>query len=264
MLPEIVPLTLAREELVYIMRALTLESLPSLAPPLLAPMSPEAEAVAMAVVDRTLQARELVVWQSVSERVLAAGVVGIIQRFAQPRACVRLELHQRDLSPFVILFVVAEQGIIGHWPTEPGVHHFLAFPDWASLSVYLRAIMSFDATIQGPQEQVRVAGDLVNKVLRATPDDARNLLAPHMAVPLALALAATLTQPVQRADIAAFPGDPANHVAQKAFTLFAGKGGVWQMRPLDEEGTWLEARGITAEGAYALLRPLFTVSAPVS
>src|SRR5579884_3667516 len=207
---EIVPLTLAREELVYALRALDIATLPGLENPPLVPMPPDEEAMVMAVADRTMRAHQLAIWKSDSERELAPWVAAILQRCARASRCLLVQLHQPASPSFTALFAVNDADITMHWMPESGTHLFLAFSDIQAWLLYLSQTLKLDEMAVGIQERFRFERESVLAAMEDDIDSLRTMLAQKMVIDAAFALAEALKRPARRVEVALYPGDPAS------------------------------------------------------
>lgn len=253
-MPEIIPFALAREELVYAMRALDITTLPGLENPPLASLTPTEDAAMMAMADRTLRAHDLVTWQSASGRLLAPWVAAILQQCAKPRLCMTMELNQPTLPTFAALFAFAANSVIMHWQPEPGIHRFLFLPTMDAWMFYLRETLQLDPLATGPHTKIRLKRDVINAAMQTDIDSVRHLMIKQMDVKIATALAAAVMRPLRRVDIVVYPGDPATTAVRTSVTLFQGKASLWQSQRRDATDNWLEFSDITAEEAYTVLR----------
>src|SRR5229473_4597063 len=89
-------LRFAQEELVYLLRALSIGTLHGMDSRLLGDLDMDHQALALAVADRTLRARGSVRWDSQEERHVDPIVAGTLRDCAQPRYSLLVDMVRAD------------------------------------------------------------------------------------------------------------------------------------------------------------------------
>lgn len=220
---------LAREELVYILRALQINTIPGLGSHPLGSLTNEQRAAVMDMADRTLRARGLVVWQDAGARELNASISGLIRAFAQPRYTFALTVRQGEqmLPQTIIAFtsVVAVEMSLA----EPGVHQFYALNTPMDILATVTEQLRLDLSVPSGTDAAQLPQNQWQQVFAAANADRAPLLA-QMRLPASLAQA--LAQPTLFVNCQLWQGFPAG--ALETWSLVQSATGTWKVAPTDD------------------------------
>jgi hypothetical protein len=123
---------LAREELVYLLRALRIAEIPGAPIPLLGDLDADHTAEALAIADRTLRARGVVRWKDAADRDLDPLIAGVLRNYAAPQVFLALTLRPQSAPPSAVFYSFTGQIVVLQTQAEPGVYLFMtvgAAPD---------------------------------------------------------------------------------------------------------------------------------------
>jgi hypothetical protein len=217
---------LAREELVYILRALQIDAIPGLGPQPLGPLTSEQRAAVMDMADRTLRARGIVIWQDAGAREVNASISGLIRTYAQPRFTFALTVRQGEQMLPQTLIAFATIVAVEMFLAEPGVHQFYALKTPAEIRATVTEQLRLDAAVPAGGDVVQFSQGLWQQIADAQGTDRAALLAKaHLPAPLAQALA----QPTLFVNCQLWQGFPAGTPETWSFVQSAA--GTWQIMP---------------------------------
>ncbi|HLY32084.1 MAG TPA: hypothetical protein VKQ36_13725 [Ktedonobacterales bacterium] len=276
---------LAREELVYLLRALRIPAIATLEPGPLITLEGDQLALALAVADRTLRARGMLHRGSAEQRQPDPVVVGLLRGLGQPRYTLMLDVRrspestkagsatsgQTEEKPLAqrLIYSFASYAAIEQTQPEPGIHQFvaLATPQDAFLRLHeLIEVADADGSggtqtpnagaangARGQLPQGEIGSDLlgeVNRLLAAgNTSGAQQALTKEVSPTLAQGLIAALASPRSFAQFALWPGLPLTMSAP------AGQGpgttNTGQLIPREPTATLIVAQG--QEGAIYTL-----------
>lgn len=158
---------LAQEELVYLLRALKLPSLPGLGASPLGALDTDHQALALAVADRTLQARGVVTHVFEQQRRLDPIVAGLLQACSQARYLLSFATrHTAPAGVAAILTGFSEGLAVEQSLVAPGIHEFLALGTAGDVIARLQLPLHLTDTPAGPGEPARMRAALLTEALR--------------------------------------------------------------------------------------------------
>jgi hypothetical protein len=118
-------ISLGSEELIYLLRALQIDAIEGFAFPLFSTLTSDQQALALAVADRSLRARECIKRIGPLERQVSPTIVGLFDCYAHPDS--KLTIHvQRDSIDSDIHYARSGFFVVEHQETDVDVHQFTA------------------------------------------------------------------------------------------------------------------------------------------
>ncbi len=201
----------AQEELVYLMRALRINTMPGLEPEPLANLNEDHQALALAVADRTLRARGTISWGSQEQRSVNPIAAGVLRDSASPRYSLLVDILRSDQLNLRYIYAFSERAAIEHCVPEPGVHQFVAVPTVEQFSQHLRKLLAIEemphsAGKAGYVSQERLEAARV--VASTNVGETIHILSAELPAETASMLAATLHAPNAFQHLTLWPGAP--------------------------------------------------------
>lgn len=147
-MPDALLLRFSQEELVYLLRALSIGSFPGLDIHPLGNLNADQQALALAIADRTLRAKGAVGWDGQENRHVDPIVAGMLRDCAQPTYSVLINLVQTGRLNARYLYAFTRHAAIEHYLPEPGIHQFLLIPSPADTLSHIIKLLALDNTVQ--------------------------------------------------------------------------------------------------------------------
>lgn len=170
---------LAHEEIIYLVRALELPGLPGLRAQAFDTLDQDHQALTMAVVDRTLQARGIVHRGSLRERSLNSAITGMLRACAQPQFSLLVDMLVPPRHDACAISFASTAAVVRSY-AAPGVHLFLALHRAVDVASQLDAILP--VALDAPPG-VGEPGRIINHTLRALLQAAFSKDTPVQAIP---------------------------------------------------------------------------------
>lgn len=137
---------LAHEEVIYLLRALDIAHLGNLTPETLGDLDDDHRALAMAVADRTLRAREMVHWKDSEHRDVDGVVAGALRACAAPRFTLEIDVRRADQPAHQLRYAFTERVAVEQAIAEPGVYQFLTTISASDVLRALAQLLQLDET----------------------------------------------------------------------------------------------------------------------
>lgn len=233
---------LAREELVYLLRALAIPAIATLEPGPLITLEGEQLALALAVADRTLRARGMVRWGGAEQRTPDPVIVGLLRALGNPGYTLILDVRRtveaaqpggrpaQASQPIAqrLVYTFATYAAIEHTHPEPGVHQFVALA--TAQDAFLRLLQFIEVTDSDDAAQnsastpgqgqagerpiaqgeisLSVLGEMNRLLAAGDAAGAQKALASHLSATLAQGLIGALMAPRSFTQFGLWPGLP--------------------------------------------------------
>ncbi len=235
---------LAREELVYLLRALSIPAIATLEPGALITLEGEQLALALSVADRTLRARGMVRWGGAEQRNPDPVIVGLLRALGNPGYTLILDVRrtaeaaqpggqpgQGSNQPIAqrLVYTFASYTAVEHTQPEPGVHQFVALA--TAQDAFLRLLQLIEVAdtdedtaqngattseqgqapgrpIAQGEISLNVLGEMNRLLATGNAAGAQKALASHISATLAQGLIGALTAPRSFSQFGLWPGLP--------------------------------------------------------
>jgi hypothetical protein len=233
-------LRFAQEELVYLLRALSIATLPGMDSKPLGDLDADHQALALAVADRTLRARGSVKWDSQEERHVDPIVAGTLRDCAQPRYSLLIDIVRTDRVDLRYLYAFTRHAAIEHCIPKPGIHQFVVVAAPNEVTAHINTMLAIDETLQSSGEAGRISQQRLEAARAGASTDveeAARLLASELAGEAANGLAAALNAPQVVEHLALWPGMPSesdNREPGSTLTIVQGSTNLyllWKEKP---------------------------------
>lgn len=147
-------LRFAQEELVYLLRALSIASFPGLEVQPLGKLNADQQALALAIADRTLRAKGTVGYDGQENRHVDPIIAGMVRDLAQPTYSVLVNLLRPGGLNLRYLYAFTRHAAIEHSMPEPGIHQFLLIPKPVDILAHIHTLLALEEVAQ-PADVVR-------------------------------------------------------------------------------------------------------------
>ncbi len=246
-------LRFGQEELIYLLRALRLESVGDVTRNSLGSLDDDHKALALAVADRSLRARGVIHWTSAAERDVEATAADVLRACSQPQYTLVVDMRDEQPATVWVRYAFAAQRVIEQSEPEPGVYQFIASGDRNDLLNRISTITRFEnaAEAHGPAQPLSRA--LFDSALTAASQDrehARQTLARELHGETAALLADTMAANGAMRSIVFVQTSSAGQGTRQAIVALQGQHHVWIAEGPDDR----EARWTITPGSDALLR----------
>jgi len=229
---DVLLLRFAQEELVYLLRALSIGSFPGLEVQPLGNLNADQQALALAIADRTLRAKGAVGYAGQENRHIDPIVAGMVRDLAQPTYSVLVNLLRPNGLNLRYLYAFTRHAAIEHYMPEPGIHQFLLIPEPVAVLSHMNTLLAIEA-VPLPADVVRETERLsVERLESARANASTNLnkatmlLSADLACETARELATALATPKQIGHLALWHGAPdetKNSTPDTTLTIIQGE-----------------------------------------
>lgn len=208
---EAILLRFAREELVYLLRALKIATLTGLGSNPMGDLDDDHQALALAVADRTLRARGVVHWDTSQERSIDPLVAGLLRDCARPDYSLAVEIRREEQPLVQYRYAFTGHVVIEQSLPEPGVHQWVALATRGDVLDRLNKLVGVSPTLAGIGQPSQISLKLLMKVRAMAPTDpneARRLLGASFPRETASSLVSALATPGAVHYLALWKGAP--------------------------------------------------------
>lgn len=254
----------AQEELVYLLRALKIDTLPGLEANPLVNLDHDHQALALAVADRTLRARGSISWQNSEHRQVDAIVAGILHDCACPEYTVLVDTIGTDGLNLRALYTFGGRAIIEHVIPEPGIHQFMVFSSLRDVLTQLHGLI----VVEGKEKARSIVSYLsqeqlarAHEVAPNSPDKAMLILTDTLPAEIAQDLASVLSGEVQIQHLALWVGTPKqfqNNEPETVLTIIQGVADLFLLWKEKKGTVQFEVISATVQQARQYIQRLLT------
>lgn len=246
-------LRFGQEELVYLLRALELESAVGLTRDSLGNLDEDHQALALAVADRTLRARDVVHWTSATERVVDVVVSDALRICGQPLYTLIVDINGQGSPAVHASYAFDHRYSAEQSEPEPGVYQLILRSDHQDLLTRLFALGRFEGINEayGPSYSVpRALFDSVATIAPRDPEYARQSLASGLQSDIASALVDAIAMSVSVHSFGFAQNGVMARNPRRIMLAYQGPRDTWIVEGPDEPG----AKWTVTPGSNALLR----------
>lgn len=249
---------LSHNELLVILRLLSVAGLPGLGPDPLGELSAEQQAYGLMVAERSLRARELATVDAQGNLLLQRGVLELVGSCALAQGTLIVtHVHAAEQRAVQWFGHRLDATFVAHFLPDPVLHQFAQVDDRAGLVKLIGDFAAWPDSPAAPVEPLALPADVIaaaREQAAQNRDAARELLAAAGAPPAsAAALSAILAQPHGVTVVQAIHRRDADTAAVASITVLANAGGLWLMSELDGEQGRYRLRPATRAEAEALI-----------
>lgn len=230
-------LRFAQEELVYLLRALQIGKFPGLQEKPLGNLDADHQSLALAVADRTLQARGIVIGEGSQERRVDPVAAGLLRDCAHPTYTLLADVIRSKQVYNRYLYTFSTYSAIEHSLVNPGIHCFISTSsrtetiERVSAALHLEANdeVTFDAGTNSESYRISMSSERLNAArvaLSTDPGKAAQLLASELPDEIAGDLIAVISEPRLTLSLALWLGIPdetKNRVPETTLSMLQGE-----------------------------------------
>lgn len=249
------PIRLTQAELQLLLYALEIETLPGIAPDLLAGFDEGQRRVALKVADQTLRARLYVGWNSDFQHVINPALADLLLDYAHPTATIFVDTGLPTGRAMPFLYVFGARGIYEQCQPEPDILQFRALSGSEELERRLSPRLAEEHVTRPERWQGQIEQRVLNGVLHLVSEDvnlAQHYFATVLSSELAQALAEAYHEPRVVQYIACWGYSPSTEQLElrEALTILQGEARaflLWVEEPELEEASPVHVELFSAE-----------------